>query len=50
MTDPMFLRIRAACCEEHGLGKDPHALDNHAAHVCSVVWKAKRSKKRKVAA
>ena len=45
MTDPLFVRIRAACCEEHGLGDDEHALDNHAAHICSIVLKAKKKRR-----
>ena len=44
VTDPTYLRIRAACCEEHGL-KDKQALDDHAAHITSIVLKAKKKRR-----
>jgi hypothetical protein len=46
-----YLRIRAACCSEHGLASgvsfrnDPRLLDEHAAAITQTVLKAKAKKK-----
>ncbi len=48
MNDPMFQRIRAACCNEHGLANgvsfrsDPKVLDDYAARIVLTVLKLKR--------
>lgn len=45
----IYLRIRAACCDEHGLaGK--HALDLHAAAVAEVVIQARERERERVSA
>lgn len=56
MKDLTYQRIRAACCDQHGLGKgttfrnDPRELDEHAAQITAVVLKARRdAAKKKVA-
>lgn len=55
MKNQTYLRIRAACCEDHGLAtgvsfrNDPALLDEHAAYVTSLVLKAKSKPKKKVA-
>jgi hypothetical protein len=47
-----YLRIRAACCSEHGLASgvsfrnDPRLLDEHAASITQTVLKAKKKAKR----
>lgn len=55
-SDPVYQRIRAACCSEHGLGaragiprNAPEALDEHAAQIVAVVVKAKRDNPRRAA-
>lgn len=42
MTVSTYDRIRAACCDIHGLGDfDPYAVDRHAAAIVEIVAQAK---------
>jgi hypothetical protein len=50
-ADKTYQRIRAACCDQHGLASgisfrnDPQILDEHAAQITAVVLKARRKRR-----
>lgn len=53
MSAAVYERIRAACCDEHGLATgvsfrdDPVILDLYAQNITAVVLKARREQERK---